>query len=67
MYCGKIGIEDYISINEFRAENLKSIILNKKNTLFNKNKSGNKISSVLWTQYVRIWMLEFIKRICSGG
>ncbi|TLS98558.1 AAA family ATPase [Aliarcobacter cibarius] len=46
MYCGKIGIEDYISINEFRAENLKSIILNKKNTLFNKNKSGNKIIAV---------------------
>lgn len=46
MYCGKIGIEDYISINEFKAENLKSIILNKKNTLFNKNKFGNKIIAI---------------------
>jgi Flp pilus assembly CpaE family ATPase len=43
MYCGKLGIENYISINEFKAENIKSIILNKRNTLLNKNKSGNKI------------------------
>lgn len=46
MYCGKIGIEDYVSINEFKAENLKTIILNKKNTLFNKNKFGNKIIAI---------------------
>jgi Flp pilus assembly CpaE family ATPase len=43
MYCGKLGINDYISINEFKAENLKSIILDKRNALLNKNKYGNKI------------------------
>jgi Flp pilus assembly CpaE family ATPase len=46
MYCGRIGIEDYVSINEFKAENVKNIILNKKNTLFNKNKFGNKIIAI---------------------
>ena len=43
MYCGRLGIDDYIPINEFKAENVKSIILNKRNTLLNKNKYGNKI------------------------
>lgn len=43
MYCGKLGIDSYIPINEFRAENIKSIILEKRNTLLNKNKFGNKI------------------------
>jgi len=43
MYCGKLGIDNYISINDFKAENIKSIILEKRNTLLNKNKFGNKI------------------------
>lgn len=43
MYCGKLGIEDYISINDFKAENLKSIIVNKRKHLLNKNKFGNRI------------------------
>ena len=38
MYCGKLGIENYIPIHEFKAENLKNVILSKKNTLLNKNK-----------------------------
>ena len=46
MYCGKLGIDDYISINEFKALNLKSIITNKRNTLLNKNKFGNKIIAI---------------------
>ena len=46
MYCGKLGIENYISINEFKAEKLKDVILSKKNTLLNKNKYGNKIISI---------------------
>ncbi len=43
MYCGKLGIENYIPINEFKAENIKSIIVNTRNNLINKNKYGNKI------------------------
>lgn len=43
MYYGKLGIEDYISINDFKAENLKSIIVNKRKYLLNKNKFGNRI------------------------
>jgi Flp pilus assembly CpaE family ATPase len=43
MSCGKLGIEDYISINDFKAENLKSIIVNKRKILLNKNKFGNRI------------------------
>lgn len=43
MYCGKLGIENYIPITEFRAEDLKQIIINTRNDLLNKNKYGNKI------------------------
>lgn len=43
MYCGKLGIQNYISINEFKAEAIKEIILNTRNELLNKNKYGNKI------------------------
>lgn len=43
MYCGKLGIENYIPIHEFKAENLKNVILSKKDTLLNKNKFRNKI------------------------
>ena len=43
MYCGKLGIQNYIPITEFRAEDVKSIILNTRNELMNKNKNGNKI------------------------
>ena len=46
MYCGKLGIDDYISINEFKAEKIKSIILEKRNNLLNKNKFGNKIIAI---------------------
>jgi hypothetical protein len=46
MYCGKLGIENYIPIHEFKAENLKHVILSKKNTLLNKNKFGNKIIAI---------------------
>ena len=46
MYCGHLGIDDYIPINAFKAENLKSIILEKRNTLLNKNKFGNKIIAI---------------------
>ena len=46
MYCGKLGIEDYVPIHEFKAENLKNVILSKKNTLLNKNKYGNKIIAI---------------------
>lgn len=46
MYCGKLGIENYVPIHEFKAENLKNVILSKKNTLLNKNKFGNKIIAI---------------------
>ncbi|MDZ7818433.1 MAG: hypothetical protein U5K55_07380 [Aliarcobacter sp.] len=46
MYCGKLGIENYIPIHEFKAENLKNVILSKKNTLLNKNKFRNKIIAI---------------------
>lgn len=46
MYCGRLGIENYISINEFKAENIKSIILNTRKALINKNKFGNKIIGI---------------------
>ena len=46
MYCGKLGIENYIPIHEFKAENLKNVILSKKNTLLNKNKYRNKIIAI---------------------
>jgi Flp pilus assembly CpaE family ATPase len=43
MYCGKLGIQNYIPITEFKAEDLKQIIVDTRNNLFNKNKYGNKI------------------------
>lgn len=43
MYCGRLGIEHYISNNHYKAEDLKAIIVEKRNSLFNKNKWGNKI------------------------
>lgn len=43
MYCGKLGIENYIPITEFRADEVKKIVLNTRNKLLNKNKYGNKI------------------------
>ena len=43
MYCGKLGIQNYIPITEFRAEDVKSIIVNTRNALINKNRYGNKI------------------------
>lgn len=46
MYCGRLGIENYVSITEFKAENIKSIILNTRNSLINKNRHGNKIIGV---------------------
>ncbi|WP_419774502.1 hypothetical protein [Halarcobacter sp.] len=46
MYCGKLGIENYISINEFKAENIKSIILDTRKELLTKNKYGNKIIGI---------------------
>ena len=42
MYCGRLGIQNYIPINEFRAEDIKSIIINTRNNLMQKNKFGNK-------------------------
>lgn len=46
MYCGKLGIEHYVSINDFKAENIKSIILETRRSLINKNKFGNKIIGI---------------------
>lgn len=43
MYCGKLGIQNYIPITEFKAEDLKQIIVDTRNNLLNKNKYGNKI------------------------
>jgi pilus assembly protein CpaE len=43
MLCGKLGIETYIPINEFKVENLKPIILKTRKNLINKNKFNNKI------------------------
>lgn len=46
MYCGKLGIEHYLTQNKYKTEELKSIIVEKRNTLLNKNKFGNKIIAV---------------------
>jgi len=43
MYCGKLGIQNYIPITEFKAEEIKNIIVNTRNNLINKNREGNKI------------------------
>ena len=56
MYCGKLGIENYIPIHEFKAENLKNVILSKKNTLLNKNKYRNKHRSKNRNKYIFIFI-----------
>lgn len=40
---GKLGIENYISITEFKPEDIKHIILETRNRLLNKNSLNNKI------------------------
>ncbi|WP_320035943.1 AAA family ATPase [Halarcobacter sp.] len=44
--CGKLNIENYVSIDEFSPENIKNIILDTKYKLLNKNKYDNKIIAV---------------------
>ena len=44
--CGKLNIENYVSIDEFSPENIKNIILETKHKLINKNKYDNKIISI---------------------
>ncbi|TLP39615.1 AAA family ATPase [Arcobacter arenosus] len=44
--CGKLNIENYISIDEFSPERIKNIILDTKYKLINKNKNDNKIIAV---------------------
>lgn len=41
--CGKLNIENYVSIDEFSPESIKNIILETKHKLINKNKLDNKI------------------------
>ncbi len=44
--CGKLNIENYVSIDEFSPELIKNIILETKYKLINKNKYDNKIIAV---------------------
>lgn len=44
--CGKLNIENYVSIDEFSPENIKNIILETKHRLINKNKNDNRIIAV---------------------
>ncbi|WP_072679779.1 AAA family ATPase [Arcobacter sp. LA11] len=44
--CGKLNIENYVSIDEFSPEHIKNIILDTKHKLINKNKLDNKIIAV---------------------
>ncbi len=44
--CGKLNIENYVSIDEFSPEHIKNIILDTKHKLINKNKHDNKIIAV---------------------
>ncbi len=44
--CGKLNIENYISIDEFSPEKIKNIILDTKYKLINKNKNDNKIIAI---------------------
>lgn len=44
--CGKLNIENYVSISEFSPEYIKNIILETKYKLINKNKDDNKIISI---------------------
>lgn len=46
MYCGKLGIEHYLSRNTYNADDLKTIIVEKRNSLLNKNRFGNKIIAI---------------------
>ena len=43
MLSGKLGIQNYIPINEFKAEDVKDIILQTRKNLINKSKFDNKI------------------------
>jgi Flp pilus assembly CpaE family ATPase len=43
IYCGKVGIENYLNIENYNAQELKEIILKKRNSLLSKNRFGNKI------------------------
>lgn len=43
IYSGKLGVENYIPINEFKPEEIKSIILDTRNKLINKNTLDNKV------------------------
>lgn len=44
--CGKLNIENYVSIDEFSPERIKNIILETKHKLTNKNKFDNKIIGI---------------------
>lgn len=44
--CGKLNIENYVSIDEFSPERIKNIILDTKYKLINKNKLDNKIIAI---------------------
>ena len=44
--CGKLNIENYVSIDEFSPEHIKNIILDTKHKLINKNKFDNKLIAV---------------------
>ncbi len=44
--CGKLNIENYVSIDEFSPEKIKNIILDTKHKLINKNKHDNKIIAI---------------------
>lgn len=44
--CGKLNIENYVSIDEFSPEGIKNIVLDTKHKLINKNKHDNKIIAV---------------------
>ncbi len=43
IFCGRLGIQNYIPITQFKAENIKEIIVNTRNNIINKNKYGNRI------------------------
>ncbi|MCK9162293.1 MAG: hypothetical protein GX118_03460 [Arcobacter butzleri] len=46
MLCGKLGIETYISRDDYKLENLKPIVLQTRKNLINKDKTSNKIISI---------------------
>lgn len=43
MYCGKLGIQNYIPISSMNPENIKQIIVDTRNSVINKSKFGNKM------------------------